>query len=518
MKKIIILIALFNTCSTTFYAQFVGIGTETPTAMLDINGDVVFRTADIVVADSVTLALDVNTDRYSSYRISGADSAFTIAGITAGMDGRVISLINESGFPMQLNHEDPEATPEDQIMTGDHENLILDEMGIVSLQYDTSAMKWLVNSNNQVSGETVWDTAGANIFFDNFVGIGTEDPTVPLDIQTDVDEIGFSQTAGVEDPITMASSVSEWNASIGTTTDNIFTLKAGGAGALHVGPSGNVLIGLDAQASAFMGHAPTRTIPFDSKLTVMTDINQTGFMHVGGDNQIVVAESIGGVSAAIGTTTNHAFRLMSNGIGRIHIIEDGRVMISPPYYGPKGQLTVYQDVSNDPNNNGITVVTPNNTNGVMQIGGEGQQIAMRIGGSSGSIGTWTPHIMRIVANGNAAINIDPAGNVAIGTPDPLPGYKVSINGNVKAKELVIETTGWPDYVFADQYKALSLNELEKFIHQHHHLPNIPSADELEQGGLPVGEMQKKMMEKIEELTLYIIALNKEIEQLKKANK
>ncbi len=517
MKKIIILIVFFNTCATTFYAQYVGIGTETPTAMLDINGDVVFRTSDILVEDSITLALDVNTDRYSSYRISGADSAFTIAGITAGMDGRVISLINESGFPMQLNHEDSTAAPGDQIMTGDHENLILDEMGIVSLQYDTSAMKWLVNSNNQVSGETVWDTAGANIFFDNFVGIGTDEPTVPLDIQTDVDEIGFSQTAGEEEPITMASSVSEWNASIGTTTNNIFTLKAGGSGALHVGPSGNVLIGLDAQASALLGQAPTRDIPFDSKLTVMTNINETGFMHVGGDNQIIVAENIGGVSAGIGTTTNHTFRLMSNGIGRLHVLEDGRIMISPNYYGPKGQLTVYQAAANDPNNNGITVVTPNNTNGVMQIGGEGQQIAMRIGGSSGSIGTWTPHIMRIVANGNAAINIDPAGNVAIGLSDPLPGYKVSINGSVKAKELVIENVGWPDYVFGDQYKSLTLKEVEKFIDQHHHLPNIPSADEMAESGIAVGEMQKKMMEKIEELTLYVIALNKEIEQLKKSN-
>ncbi|MGB4848522.1 MAG: hypothetical protein WBP41_11420, partial [Saprospiraceae bacterium] len=477
MKKIFILIVFFNTLSLSFYAQYVGIGTETPTAMLDINGDVVFRTADIVVADSITLALDLNSARYSSYRISGADSAFTIAGITAGMDGRIVTLINESEFPMELVSEDSLAVEADRILTGDHENLILDHMGTVSLQYDTSALRWIVNSSNQMpAGANVWDTTGTNIFFDHYVGIGTDQPNAPLSIETDVNEIGFSHMAG-PDSITVASSISAFAGAVGTTTNNIFSLKAGGQGLMHIMPSGKILIGGESNISNLTGGGMARVNDFDSKLTVITGLSETGYLHVGTSptDQVEVEEAIGGVSAAMGTKSNHAFRLMTNRIGRLHILEDGRITISPNYFAPKGQLTVYQAVPNDPNNNGITVVTPNNTNGVMQIGGEGQQLAMRIGGSSGSIGTWTPHIMRIVANGTAAINIDPAGNVAIGIADPLPGYKVSINGNVKAKELVIETTGWPDYVFADQYKSLPLRELEKFIQQHHHLPNITSA-------------------------------------------
>jgi len=74
---------------------------------------------------------------------------------------------------------------------------------------------------------------------------------------------------------------------------------------------------------------------------------------------------------------------------------------------------------------------------------------------------------------------------------------------------------WPDYVFDNKYKLQSLDEVEKFIQQNNRLPGIPSAITLESGGLNIGEMQKLQMEKIEELTLYIIGLKKEIEQLKK---
>ena len=104
------------------------------------------------------------------------------------------------------------------------------------------------------------------------------------------------------------------------------------------------------------------------------------------------------------------------------------------------------------------------------------------------------------------------GNVGIGTLNPT--YKLSVLGNIRSTEIVVET-GWADYVFDDKYKLSSLDEVEKFINQHKHLPNIPSAKEIEENGLHVGDVQKRMMEKIEELTLYIIEMKKEIEALKK---
>ena len=95
-----------------------------------------------------------------------------------------------------------------------------------------------------------------------------------------------------------------------------------------------------------------------------------------------------------------------------------------------------------------------------------------------------------------------------------PSYKLSVNGNIRSKEVVVEI-GWADYVFNKKYKLKPLIEVEKFIEQNKHLPGIPSAAAIEKNGLNLGDTQKKMMEKIEELTLYIIQLNKRIEELEK---
>ncbi len=106
-----------------------------------------------------------------------------------------------------------------------------------------------------------------------------------------------------------------------------------------------------------------------------------------------------------------------------------------------------------------------------------------------------------------------SGQLGIGTTN-LGAYRLSVNGNIRSKEVVVET-GWADYVFNKKYPLRSLEEVEQYIQQYNHLPNIPSAKEIEQNGLPLGDVQKRMMEKIEELTLYVIELKKEIEILKK---
>jgi trimeric autotransporter adhesin len=106
------------------------------------------------------------------------------------------------------------------------------------------------------------------------------------------------------------------------------------------------------------------------------------------------------------------------------------------------------------------------------------------------------------------------GRVAIGTDAPANGYKLSVFGKAICEELVVQLkAAWPDYVFKKNYQLRPLGELEKFISENKHLPNFPAAADIEKNGLQVGDMQKKMMEKIEELTLYIIEANKKIEKL-----
>ena len=116
-----------------------------------------------------------------------------------------------------------------------------------------------------------------------------------------------------------------------------------------------------------------------------------------------------------------------------------------------------------------------------------------------------------------------AGGVAIGTtavPDsPGFNYKLAVGGDILAERIVIKLQDswvWPDYVFSNNYQLQDLNELEKQVMGNKHLPGIPSAKELKEKGLSLGEMQSLLLKKIEELTLYIINQQKEITDLKEA--
>jgi hypothetical protein len=81
------------------------------------------------------------------------------------------------------------------------------------------------------------------------------------------------------------------------------------------------------------------------------------------------------------------------------------------------------------------------------------------------------------------------------------------------------SANWADYVFNEDYQLLPLEELQNFISKNKHLPGIPTAKEVKEEGIELGEMNKKLLEKVEELTLYILDLQKQVDELKKpANK
>ncbi|SMC75140.1 hypothetical protein [Pedobacter africanus] len=108
------------------------------------------------------------------------------------------------------------------------------------------------------------------------------------------------------------------------------------------------------------------------------------------------------------------------------------------------------------------------------------------------------------------------GNVSIGTTDPK-GYKLAVNGKVRAHEIKVETANWPDYVFAKDYQLPTLQETEKHIKDKGHLPGIPSAAEVKANGLDLGEMNAKLLQKIEELTLHLIEMNNRLGTVEKEN-
>lgn len=115
---------------------------------------------------------------------------------------------------------------------------------------------------------------------------------------------------------------------------------------------------------------------------------------------------------------------------------------------------------------------------------------------------------------NDVMTLTTAGNVGIGTTTPID--KLAVNGNIRAKEVKVEITGWPDYVFENDYPLLSLESLDAYIQQYKHLPNVPPAAIIETEGLNLGEINKTLLQKIEELTLHLIAKDKEIRILNKS--
>lgn len=108
-----------------------------------------------------------------------------------------------------------------------------------------------------------------------------------------------------------------------------------------------------------------------------------------------------------------------------------------------------------------------------------------------------------------AMLIDKTGNIGIGSTNLTE--KLNVDGTVRSRKVKVEAAGWPDYVFSSDYTLRPLNELEQFIEQNQHLPEVPSAKEIEANGLDLGDMEATLLKKIEELTLYTIQQEKRLE-------
>ncbi|HEY0656562.1 MAG TPA: hypothetical protein VGD65_25690 [Chryseosolibacter sp.] len=180
------------------------------------------------------------------------------------------------------------------------------------------------------------------------------------------------------------------------------------------------------------------------------------------------------------------------------------------FYNPAGKGFNFYQAGYD-----VLTLTPNrlvgintsNPAGRLDINGVNGQL--RLSGGSISAGVWTSASdMLYLANwndGRKGIQVNMAtGNIGIGTY--TLDTRLTVNGKIKAEEVEIVVDVPADYVFDENYHRLSLYEVEKYVRENRHLPNIPSAEELKESGWQVGEMSNKLLEKVEELTLYLIEL------------
>ena len=121
-------------------------------------------------------------------------------------------------------------------------------------------------------------------------------------------------------------------------------------------------------------------------------------------------------------------------------------------------------------------------------------------------------------NNTSRMKILADGKIAIGTVNPPAGYKLFVEEGIlaeKVKVAVKSTAEWSDYVFAKDYQLKALPEVEAFINEHQHLPGVPSAEEVVNKGIDMAQMDAKLLEKVEELTLHLIDMNKKMMEMQK---
>ncbi|WP_316810311.1 hypothetical protein [Pedobacter heparinus] len=205
-----------------------------------------------------------------------------------------------------------------------------------------------------------------------------------------------------------------------------------------------------------------------------------------------------GLGSPVAYLSAHAgLRFFTAGIPRINIAFNGNVGIGTT--APIGKLDVRGN---------LFIGTTD-----LSIGSVGSFIQMDQGAASGD----TYSQIRAFSNGGNTLNNlilqNSGGDVGIGTTDPK-GYKLAVNGKIRALEIKVEASPWPDYVFAKDYQLPTLQQTEQHIKENGHLPGIPSAAEVKTNGIDVGEMNAKLLQKIEELTLYLIDMKKDAEHYK----
>lgn len=127
------------------------------------------------------------------------------------------------------------------------------------------------------------------------------------------------------------------------------------------------------------------------------------------------------------------------------------------------------------------------------------------------------NIFEIGSYTNTYLSVSANGGLAIGTTN-TQGYKFAVNGDAIFTKVKVRLFGsWPDYVFHPRFQLMPLSALEKYLEQNKHLPDVPSAKEVEDNGLDLGDNQSVLLKKIEELTLYVIDINKKVEKLSEEN-
>jgi len=375
------------------------------------------------------------------------------------------------------------------------------------------------------------------------VGIGTTTPSVALHVVKTAEQLRLGYDASNYSSFTTSSTGGLTVQNVATTTGtsqmimqangNFFIDPSNNVPRLSVGStSGGTAIGLFA---SLPNSAPANGLAVSGNVGIGTSSPASKlYLAAGGRNGLMIDGSLDG-------TPTSKYLSIWQGAGGVGIDPIGTGLI---YLGYDQASDIYFGHSSVNAGNGFwkadgTVgIGTTSSSGLLTIGSSSNRGTLNLIGSSSNPPALSISDSRTGAhqytfyNGVSAVGnldiydqtagayrltINSSGNVLIGQATQVnTAYKLDVAGPVRANEIVVNTSG-ADFVFEPTYKLPSISSLERYIKDNHHLPEIPSAKQMQQDGLSVGENQVKLLQKVEELTLYLIEKDKQIKEQQAIN-